>query len=676
MKKFLVTVLAAVAVWAGCTKPETADVKVRSLQMTSGTATVQVGQTTKLAVIVAPSDATNKGVNWSSSNEAVATVDADGVVTGVASGNATITATAKDGSGVKASCTVTVEGGGEGPGEIKVTGITLTEVGVLEMALGSETAIEAVIEPDNATNKEVEWVFSNPSVAEYSGGKIIAKESGTTELVVKAKDGSNVESDKLIITVLSIKSMFVKYPHSLLRTGGSLQQKAWYGSVDDYPNRDPRNGIVNGLIWTSETPAVATIDDAGLITAVSAGKARMTVKDVAGSSVSFDVLVEDATEHEYDDYLPGIPLIDCHDGTLASNWKANTKNGEGYSLKEGYVPGTQCMGATINGYKIAEVFLKDYIDVSKINNPALFLRVYIDDPSKMTTVVRGGEPYVEIRSTDELGVYQETESKFSWNLKDIFTNMDGASESAKQTLVAGWNNIVLPFDMGTGRVADKTGITYFRIYQMHGQPSYNEVEWRFDQIRVIDWTELENCDNFAMWRDWPAQENQYSYFHDTEGQAEGTGCVATVNHLFTSVSCFRLEMWPGLERAIPAMLNLEELKLQYKFYVEDEDDVEWFKNRVHVRVELGNAGFTHEDFKPDAQAIEMSVGATTSSPLNITSGWNTMTLNFSDFMSDIHEGFDVHKLGYLRVIYTPLGALPEEYGYRTYKIDDFRILKK
>ena len=70
-------------------------------------ATINVGETKTLTATVAPDNATDKTVSWRSENETVATV-ADGVVTAVAAGTAVITATANDGSGVKATCTVTV----------------------------------------------------------------------------------------------------------------------------------------------------------------------------------------------------------------------------------------------------------------------------------------------------------------------------------------------------------------------------------------------------------------------------------------------------------------------------------------------------------------------------------------------------------------------------------------
>ena len=84
-------------------------VKVTAITLNKTATTITAGQTETLSVSsVTPDDATDQTVTWSSDNEAVATVDADGKVTAVALGTANITATANDGSGVTATCVVTV----------------------------------------------------------------------------------------------------------------------------------------------------------------------------------------------------------------------------------------------------------------------------------------------------------------------------------------------------------------------------------------------------------------------------------------------------------------------------------------------------------------------------------------------------------------------------------------
>lgn len=83
------------------------DKKVTKITVNPSTKDLTVGETAQLTVTIEPSDATNKSVTWSSDNANV-TVDQQGNITAVTAGSSIITATAKDGSGIKGQCTVTV----------------------------------------------------------------------------------------------------------------------------------------------------------------------------------------------------------------------------------------------------------------------------------------------------------------------------------------------------------------------------------------------------------------------------------------------------------------------------------------------------------------------------------------------------------------------------------------
>ena len=85
------------------------DKMVTSVSLNENTLELYTGQSETLITTVTPDDATNKAVTWASSNDTIATVDNNGKVTAVKEGTATITATAADGSGKSATCTVTVE---------------------------------------------------------------------------------------------------------------------------------------------------------------------------------------------------------------------------------------------------------------------------------------------------------------------------------------------------------------------------------------------------------------------------------------------------------------------------------------------------------------------------------------------------------------------------------------
>ena len=102
---------------------------VTGITVSPTTATLEVGGTTTLTATVAPSNATNPTVTWGSSDENVATVDQDGMVTAIAPGQATITATTTDGSNLSASCAVTVNA--PQPASVSAPALTVTQAGEL-----------------------------------------------------------------------------------------------------------------------------------------------------------------------------------------------------------------------------------------------------------------------------------------------------------------------------------------------------------------------------------------------------------------------------------------------------------------------------------------------------------------------------------------------------------------
>jgi len=116
-----------------------APVAVSGVTVSPSSAEVEIGHTTSLTATVSPNDATNKEVNWFSSNTSIATVSEEGIVTGVAAGEATITATTVDG-GYNSSCTVTVSEPVEGPfpaGTFKGSATVLGNSYALVIALGN-----------------------------------------------------------------------------------------------------------------------------------------------------------------------------------------------------------------------------------------------------------------------------------------------------------------------------------------------------------------------------------------------------------------------------------------------------------------------------------------------------------------------------------------------------------
>ena len=159
------------------------NVPVTGVSLNTSTLNLIEGGTGTLIATVEPSNATNKNVTWESSTKSVATVDANGLVTAVSAGTATITVTTEDGNKT-ASCTVTVT--------VPVTGVTLsqTQASLYYNRTPSTLTLTATVTPDNATNKDVTWTSSNPSAATVNqNGVVTAVAPGTAVITVTTVDG-------------------------------------------------------------------------------------------------------------------------------------------------------------------------------------------------------------------------------------------------------------------------------------------------------------------------------------------------------------------------------------------------------------------------------------------------------------------------------------------------------
>jgi hypothetical protein len=189
-------------------------VAVEKITLSDTSKSMEKGGSTVLTSTVAPTDATNKAVTWSSGNTSVATVDSTGKVTAVSAGTAKIICTAADGTGVTASCEVTVTNPASttvsSTDKDKVGGADNKIVSVKSVKLNKTTAtvkkgktvtLKATVSPSNATDKAVTWKSSNTKVATVSSsGKVTTKKVGTATITCTTKDGKKKASCKITVT--------------------------------------------------------------------------------------------------------------------------------------------------------------------------------------------------------------------------------------------------------------------------------------------------------------------------------------------------------------------------------------------------------------------------------------------------------------------------------------------
>lgn len=210
--------------------PTINNISVNSISLSPTSSILNSGQTITLTPIISPSNATNKGVNWSSSNTSVATVS-NGVVTAKSGGIVVITATTLDGS-KKATSTITVR---NVLSTINVTGVS-TSPTTLNLKVGEKGTITATVTPSNATNKTVTWSSSNPSVATVSNGVVSAVSAGNTTIYVTTVDGNKQAYTNVVVTGSGSTSGGKERLHSINigQAGNSilLESSGRFGLVD------------------------------------------------------------------------------------------------------------------------------------------------------------------------------------------------------------------------------------------------------------------------------------------------------------------------------------------------------------------------------------------------------------------------------------------------------------
>ena len=167
---------------------EPSEVRVTGVSVSPANSRIKVGETVSLTATVNPSTASDKRVTWKSGNEAVATVSQSGVVTGVSAGLVAITATSMEGGKV-GTASVTVDPGESTPTTVSVTGVSVSET-KLTVVEGHKYQLVAIVSPENATDKTVDWTSSDVNVATVSAtGEVTGVKAGTATITVTTADG-------------------------------------------------------------------------------------------------------------------------------------------------------------------------------------------------------------------------------------------------------------------------------------------------------------------------------------------------------------------------------------------------------------------------------------------------------------------------------------------------------
>ncbi|MDR2809244.1 MAG: Ig-like domain-containing protein, partial [Tannerellaceae bacterium] len=244
-------------------QPGAIENSVTGVALNRTTASLEVGKTLQLAATVAPTNADNRTVIWTSSQPLIASVDASGLVTAIlAPGTVTITATTQEG-GFTATCTLTTQA-------VSTPGIVENpfELNLQTLALApAQTAQLALTAPQHFNTT---WSSTVTSVATVTqAGLVTALAAGTTRII--ARDIAQGKADTCIVTVTALPAT---YTLTLNTTTLSLMQGG-RSTLQVVVTPQQTGGT---LQWSSSNPSIADVSSSGTVIAVSPGTTLITVR--------------------------------------------------------------------------------------------------------------------------------------------------------------------------------------------------------------------------------------------------------------------------------------------------------------------------------------------------------------------------------------------------------------
>ena len=253
---------------------------VESVTIDTASATLYTGKTLQLAAQALPEDATDRKIVWSSSDPAVATVNANGLVTAKTPGKITITATANDGSGFSAEC------------ELKVIAAVKTiaiEPKTAQLVLGStedaaQLKLTLKVTPENAEYKTATWASSDKSIATVDeNGKVQALKGGKVTITATTTDPQSTATASAAITVGdSVHSIRLSKTSLRIQKGKSETLTATVG---------PEAALNKAVVWSSSNERIATVDARGRVSGKGCGEVTITAKAADGSGVKSECKV-------------------------------------------------------------------------------------------------------------------------------------------------------------------------------------------------------------------------------------------------------------------------------------------------------------------------------------------------------------------------------------------------
>jgi uncharacterized protein YjdB len=176
------------------------------------------------------------------------------------------------------------------PKPVAVTGVSLDKT-MVALEIDESATVKAIIAPENATNKAVEWSIADTTVATVVNGVVTGVAVGETTLTATTADGGFTATIPVKVVAEKVSSITI----------GAQATKIGIGEVTYLnANLQPEHPDEDGIEWSSSNPGIATVEDSAVkhgakVTGVAAGKATITATAKDGSGVKGSIEIEVVT---------------------------------------------------------------------------------------------------------------------------------------------------------------------------------------------------------------------------------------------------------------------------------------------------------------------------------------------------------------------------------------------
>jgi uncharacterized protein YjdB len=358
----------------------TVPVPVTGVAINASTTTVKMGSTLPLTAVIAPATATIKTVTWTSDKPEIARVSTTGVVTPVAPGTATITATSTTDANIKASKGLTVI--------YAVTSITLDKTSMYLKLSDTPVKLTATINA-TASNKTIIWKSSNPTVATVDQNGIVTAETYGTAIIsaISEQDSTKIARCTIIVPVPVI-GVTINASTTTAKIGSPLSLSATI---------EPTNATIKAVTWTSSKPEIARVSTTGVVTPLIPGDVIITATADGNIKATINLTVIAPVTSITLDKTSTYLKVGADDITLAATVNPTTATVKTYTWASSN-PAVATVGT--DGKIHAVAYGTTVISATSVQDPAIVGRCTITVPVPVEGIaINSSSDTVKIAST-------------------------------------------------------------------------------------------------------------------------------------------------------------------------------------------------------------------------------------------------------------------------------------